>query len=194
MGTVKKSKIGGVAAKRAKKRAPAQVEPLSTSLEVVTKSTSRRNQVTVLQVQVVQLLAHGYTIPEVAKKLGDRLVPHESDRKKRLKKARTRIRAWMASQKMRDLLWEYSVHGLDLKSPQILNGVARKAVAGRVDAAKLALEITGRHAPQAEVSPATINIQFGDIPRPPGSTTDRHDGGEVVDGDAEIDDAEWSED
>lgn len=161
-----RKKLGRVDAKRAKKRVPAQVEPVRTSLEVVAKPSASPKQVSVLQVQVVQLLARGYTIPEAAVKLQHRLVPHEADRKKRLKKARTRIRLWMASQKMRDLLWEESVHGLDLKTPQILNGVAKKAAAGRVDAARLALEITGRHAPQAEVTPAQININLGEIPRP----------------------------
>ena len=168
------------ARKGQKKRVPASVEPVSRQIEVVNGPSSSRHKVSVRQVQVIQLLAHGYTIPEVARKMDHILVPHELNREKRLKKARQRIRIWMATQKMRDLLWEETMIGLDLDSPKIVRGISRKAQAGRVDAARLALEMNGRHAPQAEVQPAQINIAFGDIPRPQRSITDGHD---VVDAD-----------
>jgi hypothetical protein len=84
----------------------------------------------------------------------------------RLKKARLRVLRWMRSQKFRDLLWEETMIGLDLDSPAIVQGVARKAKAGRVDAARLALELNGRHAPHTEVTPAQVNIVFGGLPRP----------------------------
>lgn len=117
-------------------------------------------------------------MPDIARRLQHHLVPHEADRRKRLKKARVRLRQWFSTQKFRDALWEESVVGLDLKTPRILEGIGKKAVAGRVDAARLALEVTGRHAPQADVTPATINIQFGQIPRP---RRDHSNGHEVVD-------------
>jgi hypothetical protein len=94
------------------------------------------------------------------------------NREKRLKMSRTKIRHWLQSQKMRDLLWEETMIGLDLDSPRIVRGISRKAQAGRVDAARLALELNGRHAPQTEVTPAQINIQFGGVPRPHGVLDD----------------------
>ena len=148
--------------------------------EIVVVETPRGpKEVSPLQYLVVQHLARGWLIPEIARKFAAQLAPHEANRDKRLKKARTRIRHWMASQKMRDLMWEETMVGLDMDSPRIVRGVSRKAQAGRVDAARLALELNGRHAPQMEVTPAQINIQFGDIPRPRRSSSDA----DIVDAD-----------
>jgi len=153
------------ATKRPKKRELASVEAPKRQI-VVVETPRGPKEVSPLQYLVVQHLARGWLIPEVARKFVDHLAPHEANRDKKLKKARTRIRHWMASQKMRDLMWEETMVGLDMDSPQIVRGISRKARAGRVDAARLALELNGRHAPQTEVTPAQINIQFGDIPRP----------------------------
>jgi hypothetical protein len=55
----------------------------------------------------------------------------------------------------------------DLRTPTIMAGVVRKAEEGRVDAAKLALSITGRYTEQGDVQATQVNIVFGaDIPRP----------------------------
>lgn len=172
--------------KRAKKRALASVEPKPMQVLVVDKPSPKRNEVTALQALVIQGLARGLLITDLAQKYQHHLVPHEPNRQKRLKKARTRIRHWMSTQKMRDLLWQETMIGLDLATPAIVNGVKRKAAAGRIDAARLALELTGRHAPHAEVQPAQINIQFGDIPRPRRSLEYSTDGP-----DAEVEDADW---
>jgi hypothetical protein len=68
-----------------------------------------------------------------------------------------------------------------------MRGIARKAKAGRVDAARLAFELNGRHAPHTEIQPAAINIVLGGVPRP----RRQLDPGEVIDADAEeIDEAE----
>ena len=185
----KERKVVDQARRDRQKRVPAQVEPLRNTLTVVDGPTNKKSEVSVLQVRVVQMLARGYTIPEVARKYVEYLVPQEMSRDKKLKRARYKVRSWMMSHKMRDLLWEETMIGLDLDSPQIVRGIARKAKAGRVDAARLSLEMTGRHAPQAEIQPATINIAFGDIPRPRRAITDGHD---VVDVDpdeiVEVDD------
>jgi hypothetical protein len=170
-GTMAKKKSVESATKRPKKSRPASVELETRQIEVVEKPT-RPNQFTPLQILVVQGLARGFTIPDMARKFGDLLCPHVENRDKRLKMSRTKIRHWMAGQKFRDLLWEESVIGLDLDSPRIVRGISRKAQAGRIDAARLALELNGRHAPQTEVTPARINIQFGDIPRPRRSLDD----------------------
>ena len=188
----KERKLVDRARKGQKKRVPASEEPptsLLNTLTVVDYPTAKRNEIASTQVLVVKMLAFGYTIPEVATKMANVLVPHEHRRDRQLKKARAKNRRWMGKQKMRDLLWEETMVGLDLNSPQIVRGIARKAKAGRVDAARLSLEMTGRHAPQAEIQPATINISFGDIPRPRRAITDGHD---VVDADpdeiVEVDD------
>jgi len=55
----------------------------------------------------------------------------------------------------------------DMRTPNIMAGVVRKAEEGRVDAAKLALSITGRYTEQGDVQATQVNIVFGaDIPRP----------------------------
>lgn len=159
------------ATKGRKKSKPTSVEVERRQI-VVSETPRGRNEVSPLQYLVVQHLARGWLLPEVARKFAAQLAPHEANRDKRLKKARTRIRHWMASQKMRDLMWEETMVGLDMDSPLIVRGISRKAKAGRVDAARLALELNGRHAPQTEVTPASINIQFGDIPRPRRSSDD----------------------
>lgn len=180
-------------AERATKRSPkrresVEVEP--TRLKIVEKPSSAKDEVTALQYQVIQMLARGRLMPDIARKFQHQLAGHEPDPQKRLKKARIRVRKWMGTQKFRDLLWEESVIGLDLETPLILNGVSRKAQAGRIDAARLALEITGRHAPNAEVTPASININFGGVPRPRRTLPTA---GELVDPDEEVEDAEWEE-
>jgi len=48
----------------------------------------------------------------------------------------------------------------------ILTGIAKKAQRGRVDAARLALELTGRHNPKGEQAPTQVAIIFQGIPRP----------------------------
>lgn len=190
----KAKNLADVAKRATKKRRPSSVEPPRMEIEVVDKPTAAKNQFTALQILVCQAFVRGYTVGEIASKYQRHLVPHEPDRDKRMRKARGKIRRWMASQKFRDLIWDESVSELDLKSPRILNGVARKAMAGRVDAARLSLEVTGRHAPHTEVQPAQINIQFGDIPRPERAVPiDELDRGTMLDSDEEIEDAEWEE-
>lgn len=56
--------------------------------------------------------------------------------------------------------------GLDLHTPNIVAGVARKGAAGDVQAARLAFELTGRHAPNSDIQPAQVQIVLGNIPRP----------------------------
>jgi hypothetical protein len=121
---------------------------------------------TAIQWIVVQGWARGVSLAVLARKLEHHIVPHEPDPFKRRKKARKRIRDWLGTQKFRDAIYAEAQMLLDLESPAILRGVARKAKAGRVDAARLALELNGRHSPHTEVQPASINITFGGVPRP----------------------------
>lgn len=176
-------KPGGVAAKRAEKRE-------LTVAKIVDKPSRAPDEFTAVQMAAIQMIARGEIMPDIARRLQYHLAPHEKDRKKRLKKARSKLRLWFTTQKFRDAIWQETVLGLELDHPKHLRGISKKAAAGRVDATKLALEITGRHAPQAEVTPATINIQFGDIPRP---GSNGHMPAEV-DPDEVVEDAEWEED
>jgi hypothetical protein len=124
---------------------------------------------TPIQWIVVQGWARGATLASLARKLENHICPHESDPYKRRKKTRKRIRDWLGTAKFRDAIWNEAQMLLDLESPAIMRGVARKAKAGRVDAARLAFELNGRHSPHTEIQPAQITIAFGKVPRP--STT-----------------------
>lgn len=115
------------------------------------------------------LLDHvkGLTTQELAKKYKNALVPRTSEAKGgKLKQARNRLRDIFWTQAFRDALWDYSMMGLDLHTPNIVAGVARKGAAGDVQAARLAFELTGRHAPNSDIQPAQVQIVLGNIPRP----------------------------
>jgi len=70
------------------------------------------------------------------------------------------------TQAFRDAVWNHIMIQADLASPSVVGGVIAKAAAGRVDAARLVLELNGRHSPYVEDKPAAINIVFNGIPRP----------------------------
>lgn len=141
------------------------------------KSGTTFSKLTKLQKQLVLWEATGREPVAFAKKFAKQIVPkHDGDRDKLMRKARARVRQWRRTEKYRQALWDWCVADVDLAMPDILNGVVSKARAGRVDAARLALEITGRHAPNSEVQPAAIQVVFNNLPRPQQ---------EVVDGEAE---------
>lgn len=142
-----------------------------------------------LQKRLVVWMAKGKTTSTFAKKYAMAIVPkHEGSEAKRMKKARARCRAWAHSETFRQALWDWSVNEMDLATPSILQGITAKAAAGRVDAARLALEITGRHAPNVDVQPASIQIVMGGVPRPATPMPDdaiEGEAEEIVDVDAE---------
>lgn len=132
-----------------------------------------------IQKRLVLWVAKKKSHTEFARKNAKALVPkHDGSKQDLMKKARARVRAVMVTQDFRDALWEWSLMGVDLAMPDITAGIIGKASAGRVDAARLAMEITGRHAPNSEVQPAAIQIVLQNVPRPAVSE-------EIVDGDAE---------
>ena len=118
-----------------------------------------------IQVLVARKLGQGYSVPEIARAYADQICPN-SDKKSRLRQARNRIRAWARREDFRDLVWAAGLNNVDIQSGSILAGVTKKARAGRVDAARLALEVTGRHSPNAEITPAVVQVVFTDMPRP----------------------------
>jgi hypothetical protein len=64
------------------------------------------------------------------------------------------------------MVWQHAVVELDMSTPAILRGVAAKAKRGRVDAAKLALSITGRHQEKSSDIPTAVTINLNGVPRP----------------------------
>jgi EAL domain-containing protein (putative c-di-GMP-specific phosphodiesterase class I) len=105
----------------------------------------------------------------------------------RMNQARRKLRNWEQKQLFRDTIYQYAIVGLDMQTPGILNGVARKAKRGRVDAAKLVLELTGRHVTKGEVTAPNIVVQIGGLPRPaPKQISDAEIVGELPE-DVEID-------
>jgi hypothetical protein len=127
-----------------------------------------------LQETVAKLYGRGIPRARIARILLDHLVPNGKDRPsdQRLSQARTKLRRWETSQKFRDLVYKHAVVELDLEIPGIIKGVSKQARKGKVDAARLALEITGRHNPKGDQAPTQVAVVFQGIPRPDGRTTE----------------------
>ena len=142
-----------------------------------------------VQMAAVRLYSAGKTRNTVAKMLAPHMYPKlwYEDEQMALRLTRRKVRGWEESQWFRDLVYDATVARVDAQVPAILNGMARRA-RRRVDAARLTLEVTGRHNPRGqEVQPAVVQIQFGGtLPRP--STRPQIEDGETVD--AEIVDEE----
>lgn len=94
-----------------------------------------------------------------------------------------KIRRWQRNKAFRDLVWAFAVERLDSRTPEILDGVADRAAAGRVDAAKLALEVGGRYSPKGHDQPTAVQIVINGVPRPAAITS-----GDVVDGEVVAED------
>lgn len=121
-----------------------------------------------LQAHCAKLYGQGFGRAKIARLLLDELVTTGLDRpeEQRLSQARNKLRNWEAKQKFRDMVYQRAVVELDMSTPQILLGLGRKAARGRVDAARLALEITGRHNPKGDRAPTQVAVVFQGIPRP----------------------------
>ena len=115
-----------------------------------------------------KLYGQGDERKHIARMLLDHLVPNGKERpeEQRLSQARTKLRNWEQSQAFRDMIYNLAVVKLDLQTPAILGGIAKKAKRGRVDAARLALEVTGRHNPKGEAAPTQIIVAIEGVPRP----------------------------
>lgn len=129
-----------------------------------------------LQRTAVALYAQGKSRHTVAGLLREHLGPQP----------KKQLRQWEETQWFRDAVYDASIVHTDLQIPTILRSVVRRAKRGRVDAAKLALEVTGRHSTRdTDGTPAVVNINFGGLPRP----SNRPD----VDLDLEAEDADFRE-
>jgi hypothetical protein len=134
-----------------------------------------------------KLYGLGHERKEIARVLAAMIYQDkEWDREAKIRSARSRLRAWEAKPWFRDLVWDHAVVELDMKTPQILRGVAAKAKRGRVDAAKLALGITGRYKEKDADVPAAVTINLVGIPRPERQAVGASDElqlGEIIDED-----------
>lgn len=160
-----------------KKNLPVEAPPPADQVESA-------KQLTVIQRHCAMLLGQGYTVGQVAERMVDYIVQtSRSTPEKKKKQARTRIRKWRQRQDFRDLVYECTLERLDNETPQMLAGILRKAKAGRVDAAKLVLELTQRHVPRGEPVIPNVQVIFEGVPRPPaiGPADDDVVDGEVVD-------------
>jgi hypothetical protein len=63
------------------------------------------------------------------------------------------------------MIYAAAIQNLDMDLPAILEGMSKKART-RVDAARLVLEVTGRHNPRGEQQPPNITVQIANLPRP----------------------------
>jgi len=114
-----------------------------------------------IRLQAAKLLAAGFQPKKIAQAMAKYLSPTANPDSAYMKLNRWRYR----DKAFRDLVYEQSVLRLDLNSPDILDGIRRSARRGRVDAARLALELTGRHVKE-EATVTQVNIQLNNIPRP----------------------------
>lgn len=120
--------------------------------------------------QVAQLYGRGVSRQRISITYYAKLHPESvgSSYDDRVRLCNRRLKGWEREQAFRDLVWEEAVARLDMESPDILDGIAGKAKDGRVDAAKLALAVTGRHQPIEQAGSATnVQVVFAtNIPRP----------------------------
>lgn len=124
-------------------------------------------KLTPVQSLAAQLMGQGYRVPQVAERMVDYIVQNSRrNRATRLKMARTRLRRWAKTEEFRAAMHDTAIIQLDLDSPLILQGISKKARAGRVDAARLALELTQRHVPKGDPQPAHVEVIFEGLPRP----------------------------
>lgn len=124
---------------------------------------------TPVELKAAELLGQGMSRSQVATKMEKWLITkaqqqHSPVRRRRY--ALRNLRRWQKKKEFRDLVWEHAVEHLDSRTPRILEGVAHRAEAGRVDAAKLGLEIAGRYTPKGQDAPTNVVIAVNGVPRP----------------------------
>ena len=121
-----------------------------------------------VQKAAAELYGRGYSRPQIARALQKHLVGPQVGRnmEQRLQRCRQKLKKWETRQHFRDMVYATAVIELDMSTPAILRGIAKKGKGGRVDAARLVLELTGRHNPKGEQAAPNVLIAIGDIPRP----------------------------
>ena len=122
-----------------------------------------------MQLAAIRLFAAGKPRNVVAKALARHMYPdiHREDPSLALRKTRKRLRSWEETEWFRNAVYDGALMDLDMGLPEILQGMKRRA-RRRVDAARLVLEVTGRHNPRGqETQPTVVQINMGGaMPRP----------------------------
>jgi hypothetical protein len=116
-----------------------------------------------------RLYGRGFRRAQIARALVDQLYPENGQARteeQRLSTVNHRLRRWEYNQEFRDLVYRYAVVDLDMDTPAILVGLSRRAKRGRVDAARLALELTGRHSKDSDSAPVNVTVNLANVARP----------------------------
>jgi hypothetical protein len=147
---------------------PAPNQELETLVPTSHPNASSSPERDIVFEHAAKLYGQGYARSKVARIMVNHLVPHGKDRplEQRLSQARAKLRRWEHMPKFRDLIYHKAVVDLDLDSPKILKGLSKKAQKGRVDAVRLAFELTGRHNPKGDQTPTQVVVAINGIPRP----------------------------
>jgi hypothetical protein len=125
---------------------------------------------TKLEAVILQLYGRGLSTGQIANLVAPHCYPeYRHNRSLMMRLTRSKLRRMESTQWFRDALYEAAVVKTDLAIPQILEGVVKKAKRGRVDAAKLALSVSGRQVDSEGQVNVPISISFGgEVPRPYG--------------------------
>ena len=116
-----------------------------------------------------RLYGRGYKRSQIARALCDQLYPQNGvarTQEQKLTVVSKKLRRWEYNQEFRDLVYRYAVVDLDMDTPRILTGLSRRAQRGRVDAARLALELTGRHTKDQSDAPVNVTVNLANVARP----------------------------
>jgi hypothetical protein len=116
-----------------------------------------------------RLYGRGFRRAQIARALVDHLYPDNGQARteeQRLSTVNHKLRRWEYNQEFRDLVYRYAVVDLDMDTPAILVGLGRRAKRGRVDAARLALELTGRHSKDTDSAPVNVTVNLANVARP----------------------------
>jgi len=137
-----------------------------------------------VQATAAQLFGQGLSRHIVARRMEKHLLTERQKTFKPTKRrmlAMRKLRQWQKRKDFRDLVWQCTQAELDSKAPAMAHGVARRAIAGRVDAAKFGLELAGRYTPKGHDQPTAVQIVVSGVPRPQAVEAAEIVDGEVID-------------
>lgn len=134
-----------------------------------------------LREHAAKLYGLGFKRAEIARALLDYLVPDDGrPMDQRMTAARQKVKRWEVQPTFRDMVHERALVALDMQGPNIYEAIGRQAKRGKIDAAKLALELTGRYSPKGDHQPAQVAVVFTGLDRPVGARARVLDPGEDV--------------
>lgn len=147
-----------------------------------------KRKISPLEDMILQLYSRGLGRGKIARIMNLQMLQEmgrTGDEKRDHRRCRNRLKRMEETNWFRDELWRRTTVGLDLKSPQIVDGIAQKAIKGDVPAAKFALELAGRYEEKGTQVASTVVVNFGGLPRPERAHMDE------VQSDEDVEDADW---